>query len=160
MGKPDVTTLNSIIAGLFKAGDMQGAMRVYEEELLGRWGLKPDVTTLNSIIAGLFKAGDMQGAMRVYKEELLGRWGLKPDQYTFGNLLKIFSASVFDFDSLRKDVFWCLNEMQRFGVSRNSHHFFELLRICEKFKYDEAARELAYEFYGELLKAKIQPIQK
>lgn len=78
--KPDLVTLNVIVKGLSRSGDMKGARSV-TNEMEHRSGLAPDKVTNSTILDGCCKEGDIPAAFDI--KNLMVHEGFKLDNVAY-----------------------------------------------------------------------------
>ncbi|GFP84704.1 pentatricopeptide repeat-containing protein at1g22960 mitochondrial [Phtheirospermum japonicum] len=76
---PSTVTYNTIMDGLSKNGDIDGAKRLKDDMV--RNGVSPDLFTYTILINGSYRKGNLIMAKQFYEEMLLN--GLEPDRVTY-----------------------------------------------------------------------------
>ncbi|KAL8153645.1 hypothetical protein V2J09_011405 [Rumex salicifolius] len=129
---PNLATLNTLIHGFLKAGDVTRARELLV--ILLEHGFKPDNFTFSSIIDGLCMKNKMEDAFDCFAE--MKEWGVPPNNITYNILIR--SLCVVGDVGRAVALF---NEMQKTGISPDTYTFNALIRsMCRINHVDNAQK--------------------
>jgi pentatricopeptide repeat protein len=91
--KPNLKTVNTLINGYIKAGDIPSAMIIIKE-MPKKYNLKPDLFSYSTVISGLCHTGRIDKAEMLY-EGLVNNTDqtLRPSQYIYSSMIHAFTKN-------------------------------------------------------------------
>lgn len=88
---PDVITYSSLIKGLCREGDVQGALALLNQ--MQERGVKPDTVLFNTLLDGMAQQGDIDGAEELLEQMLDGPDFCRPSAFTLTIMVRILGRA-------------------------------------------------------------------
>jgi len=145
--KPNIATINAVIAGLLRRRRLDAAHRILG--WAAKFGIRPDIVTYNTLLRSLIREGQTKNAMGLLQK--MQEDGLQADVATFTTILdETFRRSEDHTPNEQKEILASVfSEMEAVGVKANLHTYGKIVyQLLQSKKSDMTAVNAVLERMG------------